>query len=70
MDTADQVTTYTLEGALSVLLAAIAYKIYRMRIRSDSHCCGERFHVSTSNRGDSSTDLQLGTRNQNTDGVV
>lgn len=59
MDTAGHVTTYTLEGALSLLLAAVAYKIYRMRVRSESNCCGDRLHVTTSNRGDSQTDLQM-----------
>ena len=58
MDASD-VTTYTLEGALSLLLAALAFKIYRMRVRSESSCCGDRLHVTTSNRGDSSTDLQM-----------
>lgn len=71
MESADQITTYTLEGALSLLLAAVAYKIYRMRVRSESHCCGERIQITTSNRGNSSTDLQLPNRNSsNTDEAV
>lgn len=54
-----QLGTYTLEGAGTMLLVVIAYKIYKLRIASESDCCGHALRVKTSNRGDSRTDLEL-----------
>ncbi len=54
-----ELSTYTLEGALSLCLAVVAYKIYKMRIATESDCCKHCLKIRTSNRGDSQNDLQL-----------
>ena len=51
--------TYTLESAGTLLLVVIAYKIYKVRIATESDCCGHAFKVKTSNRGGSSHDLEM-----------
>ena len=43
--------TLTLEGALSLMIFVIAYKIYRARIHTHSGCCGDRLIVDTENPG-------------------
>lgn len=55
-----QLGTYTLESAGTLVLVVIAYKVYKLRVASESDCCGHAFRVKTSSRGDSSTDLELG----------
>jgi hypothetical protein len=52
-------TTYTVEGALSLCIAVLAYKIYKLRIATDSECCEGCVRIKTVSRGDSSTDLEL-----------
>lgn len=64
-----QLTTYTIEGAGSLVLAVIAYKIYKLRVTTESDCCHHAFRLKTSNRGDSQNDLQL-TSMRNPDNVV
>lgn len=54
-----EITKITLEGACALLILAIAYKVYKMRIASESECCGDSFHIKTSSRGGSDTDLEL-----------
>tara|TARA_Y100000389_G_C17258832_1_gene411932 strand:+ start:523 stop:714 length:192 start_codon:yes stop_codon:yes gene_type:complete len=51
--------TYTIEGAAALLLAVAAYKLYKLRIASESDCCSHAFRVKTSNRGNSNNDLEL-----------
>ena len=41
----------TLEGALSLMVCVIAYKIYRARISTHSGCCGDRLIIDTENPG-------------------
>jgi|DEB0MinimDraft_6_1074348.scaffolds.fasta_scaffold50332_1 hypothetical protein len=52
-------TTYTVEGALSLCIAVLAYKIYKLRIATDSECCEGCIRIRTVSRGDSNTDLEL-----------
>lgn len=40
-----------LEGAGMVLLLVISYKLYKMRIRTHSNCCGGNVDVMTDNIG-------------------
>ena len=40
-----------LEGAGIILLAVIAYKIYKMKISTSSKCCDDHVQVSTQNIG-------------------
>ena len=46
-----QVLASGLEGAGLVLLLVIAYKIYKVKIRTRSECCGEGFSIETNNPG-------------------
>lgn len=58
----NEFSTFTkvgLEGAGCILLATIAYKIYKMKIHSRSGCCGDKFVVETLNRGGSSSNLEF-----------
>jgi len=50
---------YTIEGAAALLLVVVAYKLYRLRITTESDCCHHALRLRTANRGDSNTDLQL-----------
>ena len=54
-----QLGTYTLESAGTLVLVVLAYKIYKLRVASESDCCGHAFRFKTSSRGDGSTDLEL-----------
>jgi hypothetical protein len=51
--------THTLEGAAALLLAVCAYKLYKLRLVSESDCCHHALRMKTSNRGDSDTDLEI-----------
>jgi len=42
---------YGIEGAGTILILVIAYKIYRMRISTHSGCCGESVVIDTQNSG-------------------
>lgn len=55
----NQLGTYTLESAGTLVLVIVAYKIYKLRIATESDCCGHALRVKTSNRGDSSHDLEM-----------
>jgi len=57
-----ELTTYTLEGALSLCLAVLAYKVYKMRITAESDCCQHCLRVRMVNRGDSQNDLEFAGR--------
>lgn len=59
-------TTYTVEGALSLCIAVLAYKIYKLRIATDSECCEGCVRIKTVSRGDSATDLELPERGRAT----
>ena len=54
---ADQMVTLTLEGSLSLMIVVLAYKLYRMKIKSHSGCCLEKGNgivLNTANSGVSS----------------
>ena len=38
----DEMVTLSLEGAFSVLILTLAYKLYRMKIKTHSGCCLEK----------------------------
>ena len=53
----DDMISLTLEGSLSLMLVVLAYKLYRMKIKSHSGCClekGNGFVLNTQNSGVSS----------------
>ena len=54
-----ELSQYSVEGAGSLFLIVLAWKLYRMRIASSSSCCDEHLQVRTVSRGDSSHDLQI-----------
>ena len=41
----------TLEGSCALLLAVVAFKLYRLKCNSHSRCCGEHVDVELSNPG-------------------
>ena len=41
----------TLEGAASILIGVLAYKLYRARVDTHSSCCGGRWGLETHNAG-------------------
>lgn len=52
----NEMVTLSLEGAFSVLILTLAYKVYRMKIKSHSGCCldkgeGNGFVLNTQNSG-------------------
>lgn len=56
---ADDMVTLSLEGAFSVLILTLAYKVYRMKVRTHSGCClkdgvSNGFTIDTQNSGVSS----------------
>lgn len=62
-----ELSKITLETACALLLLAVAYKIYKMRISSESDCCNDRFRLATANRGDSDSDLRFHDRESDDD---
>ena len=66
-----QLTTHTVEGAGALVLAVIAFKIYKLRIVTSSNCCDKHIQIKTVSRGDSNTDLELqAARNEEINRVV
>ena len=47
----DNLGVLTLEASASALIMVIVYKIYRMKCRTRSGCCGDQLHVETENVG-------------------
>lgn len=58
----DQMVTLSLEGAFSILILTIAYKLYRSKIKTHSGCClkgnngKSGFTIDTQNSGVSNED--------------
>lgn len=48
----------SLKGSLSVFILVICYKIYKMKIKTHSGCCGEQIIVETINEG--GRDIEMG----------
>ncbi len=42
-------TKYTLEGACSLFITIVAYKLYRMRCNTSSKCCGDNIQTDLHN---------------------
>jgi len=57
---------YSIEAAVSLLIVAVAHKVYKMRCDSSSHCCGENIAVRMHNEGDGQGDYELSRRQLNT----
>ncbi len=41
----------SLEASASMLVMVICYKILKMKIRTHSGCCGDKFEIDTENPG-------------------
>ena len=48
---AAQLGTLTLEGSVSLLIFVLAVKLYKMRLHTESGCCGDALLVTTDNPG-------------------
>ncbi len=51
-----EIGVLTMEGACSLFLGVLAYKLYRMRIATHSGCCGDKVTIDTHNEGHSGPD--------------
>ncbi len=52
----NEMVTLSLEGAFSILILTLAYKLYRMKIKTHSGCCleknnGNGFSLDSQNSG-------------------
>jgi len=47
----DNLGVLTLEASASALIMVIVYKIYRMKCKTRSGCCGDQIHFETENIG-------------------
>jgi hypothetical protein len=47
----EETTKYTLEGAVSLMVSVIAYKVWRLRCDSSSKCCGDAVEIDLHNGG-------------------
>lgn len=45
-------TAYTLEGACSLFIMILGYKIYKLRCNTSSKCCGDNIQADLHNDGD------------------
>ena len=46
-----EILNYGLEGAGTILILVLAYKIYKMKIHTHSGCCDDRVIIDTQNSG-------------------
>tara|TARA_Y100000004_G_C8615265_1_gene286480 strand:- start:39 stop:233 length:195 start_codon:yes stop_codon:yes gene_type:complete len=58
LDIVDKLMEDGMRGAGMVLLLVLAYKIYKMKITSESNCC-PGFKLTTSNSGGEDLDTRL-----------
>ena len=47
----------SLEASGSLLIWVICYKILKMKIKTHSGCCGDKFEIDTENEGAKSTPM-------------
>mgnify|MGYP003635142149 FL=1 len=53
----DEVGILSLEASGSLLIWVIFYKILKMKIKTHSGCCGDKFEIDTENEGAKSTPM-------------
>ena len=53
----NDITILSLEASASLLIWVICYKILKMKIKTHSGCCGDKFEIDTENPGASSTPI-------------
>ena len=47
----------SLETASSLLILVLAIKLYKMKIKTHSGCCGDKFEIDTENVGSKSSPM-------------
>ena len=47
----------SLEASASLLIFVLAIKLYKMKIKAHSGCCGDKFEIDTENDGAKSTPM-------------
>ena len=52
-----QLGTLTLEGSVSLLIFVLAAKLYKIKIHTQSGCCGDAVLVTTDNSGSDTAPL-------------
>jgi len=53
----DKLGLLTLEASGSLLIWVLCYKILKMKIKTHSGCCGDKFEIDTENPGQKSTPM-------------
>ena len=53
----NEVGILSLEASGSLLIWVICYKILKMKIKTHSGCCGDKFEIDTENEGAKSTPM-------------
>lgn len=54
-----EILTSGLEGAGLIFLLVLSYKVYKMKIKTRSNCCGDSLNIETSNDGGNHEDVPL-----------
>ena len=47
----------SLEASTSLFIFVLAIKLYKMKIKTHSGCCGDKFEIDTENNGAKSTPM-------------
>lgn len=47
----------SLEASASLFIFVLAIKLYKMKIKTHSGCCGDKFEIDTENNGAKSTPM-------------
>lgn len=56
---AQEILTSGLEGAGLIFLLVLSYKVYKMKIKTRSNCCGDSLNIETSNDGGNHDEMAL-----------
>jgi len=58
-DVLDTLLVSGLEGAGMIVLLVLSYKLYKMKIKTHSKCCGDNVEVTTHNSGASNDEDEV-----------
>ena len=47
----EETTRYTLEGACSIFITVIAWRLYKLKCKSSSNCCDDNIKMDLENNG-------------------
>lgn len=51
MEELSSTTKYTLEGACSLFIFVVAYRLYRLKCKTSSNCCEDNIQMDLENNG-------------------